>query len=312
VAKAQQITERVGTLDPQAWLAEVLRVRFEEVVRYRDAALDPERIDGVHDMRVAIRRLRSVIRDFGEITDKFPLKNLRKRLKRLADSLGSVRDADVFITTLEKLSARDVDDEVRKGIESIMTDRREAREAALKDLEQEISPEKILDLESRFDAALGESLKQRGLYQVGRIEDAAERIISKCRKEFLDQGEAIYYPHSIQRLHRMRISGKHLRYAVELFLDVLGEGAEELADETKKMQGHLGDVHDCDVWTNQLRERALNGKTKKDKAVVDERKAAVWLMSEFQRRRTKEYRKALKLWTKWDEDSFWHNQSLAP
>jgi CHAD domain-containing protein len=310
VAKAQQITERVGTLDPQAWLAEVLRVRFEEVIKCRDAALDPARIDGVHDMRVAIRRLRSVIRDFGEITDKFPLKNLRKRLKRLADSLGVVRDADVCITTLEKLSTEATDEAMRAGIESITSEYRVARAAGLEELKQELSPARIADLESRFDGALGESLKQRGLYQVGRIEEAAEKIISKCRKEFLDQGDAIYYPHSIQRLHRMRIAGKHLRYAVELFADVLGEGAETIADETKKMQGYLGDVHDCDVWTTQLRQRALNGNTKKE-APVNERKAAVWLMSEFQRRRTKAYRKALALWTKWDEDSFWHSEAQA-
>jgi CHAD domain-containing protein len=310
VAKAQEVTERVGTLDPQAWLAEVLRVRFEEVIKCRDAALDPSRIDGVHDMRVAIRRLRSVIRDFGEITDKFPLKNLRKRLKRLADSLGPVRDADVFLATLEKLSAQARDEEVRAGIESIMSDYRERRSAALEELRKEMSADRMADLESRFDAALSESLKQRGLYQVGRVEDAAESIISKCRKEFLAQGDAIYYPHSIQRLHRMRIAGKHLRYAVELFADVIGDGAENLADETKKMQGHLGDVHDCDVWSTELRERALAGKSKETNGVA-ERKAAVWLMSEFQRRRTKEYRKALALWTKWDDDSFWQTQVPA-
>ena len=302
MAKAQQITERVGTLDPQAWLAEVLRVRFEEVIKCRDAALDPARIDGVHDMRVAIRRLRSVIRDFGEITDKFPLKNLRKRLKRLADSLGVVRDADVCITTLEKLSAEAEDEAIRTGIESIAFEYRVTRAAGLEELKVDLAPERIADLESRFDAALCESINQRGLYQVARIEDAAERIISKCRKEFLDQSEAIYYPHSIQRLHRMRIAGKHLRYAVELFLEVLGPDAEVLAEETKKMQGYLGDVHDCDVWTTQLRDRALNGKGKNEPP-ANERKAAIWLMSEFQRRRTKAYRKALALWTKREADT---------
>jgi len=306
VAKAQQITERVGTLDPQAWLAEVLRVRFEEVIKYRDAALDPAQIDGVHDMRVSIRRLRSVIRDFAEITNKFPLKNLRKRLKRLADSLGAVRDPDVFLSTLEKLSAHARDDEIRTGIAIIVLEYREKRASALQELEKEMSPERIADLESRFDAVLAESLKQRGLYQVGRVEDAAERIISKCRKEFLEQGEAIYYPHSMQRLHRMRIAGKHLRYAVELFADVLGPESEALAEETKKMQGYLGDVHDCDVWTTQLRERSV-GK-KQNGQGNGERKAAIWLMSEFQRGRTKAYRKALALWTKWEYEAFWQNQ----
>src|SRR5260221_12844688 len=97
MAKAKQITFSKPPDDPQARLAGVLRIRFDEVLKYREAALDPALTAGVHDMRVAIRRIRSVIRDFREIADKFPLKDLRKTLKKLGDWLGAVRDADVLI-----------------------------------------------------------------------------------------------------------------------------------------------------------------------------------------------------------------------
>jgi CHAD domain-containing protein len=41
-----------------------LRVRFDEVVNLRGAALDFRSIEGVHNMRVATRRLRSALRDY--------------------------------------------------------------------------------------------------------------------------------------------------------------------------------------------------------------------------------------------------------
>jgi CHAD domain-containing protein len=93
------------------------------------------------------------IRDFGEITDKFPLRNLRKRLKRLADSLGVVLDADVCIGTLEKLSEQSRDESIRAGIESIASEYRETRAAGHEELKKELASERIADLESRFDAA---------------------------------------------------------------------------------------------------------------------------------------------------------------
>src|SRR5688572_5678514 len=103
MAKAAPISESIDPNDLQAWLAEVLRVRFNEVLKFCEAALAPANPEGVHDMRVAIRRLRSVLRDFAGIPGKRPLANLTRSLKKLADALGRVRDLDVLIEDLETL-----------------------------------------------------------------------------------------------------------------------------------------------------------------------------------------------------------------
>ena len=64
MAKAREITGLDCEANAIECAAKILRARFEEVLEFRSAALDSEGIEGVHDMRVATRRLRSALRDF--------------------------------------------------------------------------------------------------------------------------------------------------------------------------------------------------------------------------------------------------------
>ena len=104
MTKARKYAPEDGSIDPQLWLAQVLRVRFDKIVELYSAPLEPPRAEGVHDMRVAIRRLRSAVRDFAYLTDKFRLKKIRRKLKSLASLLGAVRDLDVAINAFTKAS----------------------------------------------------------------------------------------------------------------------------------------------------------------------------------------------------------------
>jgi CHAD domain-containing protein len=85
--------------------ARVLRVRAAEVFEHADGVLDVERIERLHDMRVATRRLRAALEVFEAA---FPGKRFRKalkRVKRLADALGERRDRDVEIEFLSGFAA---------------------------------------------------------------------------------------------------------------------------------------------------------------------------------------------------------------
>ncbi len=52
---------------------------------------------------------------------------------------------------------------------------------------------------------------------------------------------------TIPQLHALRIEFKKLRYALEYFIEVLGSEARQVIDLIKKLQDHLGDLHDADV-----------------------------------------------------------------
>lgn len=79
----------------------VIWTRFEEMMSYRDAALGPDP-EGIHDMRVASRRLRAAIELFRDVFPQRRLRPLLRQVKDLADALGEVRDLDVMIQRLDK------------------------------------------------------------------------------------------------------------------------------------------------------------------------------------------------------------------
>jgi CHAD domain-containing protein len=99
----------------------VVKVRAKEVFRQADGVLDLERVERVHDMRVATRRLRAALEVF---EDCFPHKRHHKALKRvkaLADALGERRDLDVEIELLESLAV-EVADEDRGAFGELIED----------------------------------------------------------------------------------------------------------------------------------------------------------------------------------------------
>jgi CHAD domain-containing protein len=79
----------------------VIWIRFEEMMSFRDAALGPDP-EGIHDMRVASRRLRAAVELFRDVFPPRRLRPLLRQVKDLADALGEVRDLDVMIQRLEK------------------------------------------------------------------------------------------------------------------------------------------------------------------------------------------------------------------
>jgi CHAD domain-containing protein len=86
--------------------ASAVEVRAEEVFSFRDRALDTGDIEGVHDMRVATRRLRAVMEIFAVCFPKQQHRRALKEIKELADVLGERRDPDVMIDGLEKIAKK--------------------------------------------------------------------------------------------------------------------------------------------------------------------------------------------------------------
>jgi inorganic triphosphatase YgiF len=73
------------------------------------AGSDPE---ATHDMRVAIRRLRNALDTFGPPHHGARARRFAKAARRLGKRLGAVRDADVQLAALRRISASAADDEI--------------------------------------------------------------------------------------------------------------------------------------------------------------------------------------------------------
>src|ERR1044071_3631071 len=103
MAKAKEIVGLDCRASASSCVLLVLRTRLDEMSEFRAAALDWSDPEGVHDMRVASRRLRSALRDFKPYLRMKKMRRAADYLKAVADALGAVRDHDVAIIALEEL-----------------------------------------------------------------------------------------------------------------------------------------------------------------------------------------------------------------
>jgi CHAD domain-containing protein len=298
------MTEQIVSSDSSAnallFAAEVLRARFEEVYAQREAALQTEDIEGVHQMRVAIRRLRSALRDFSPYLKKRFLKDAKKELKRLSDALGAARDLDVEIAALEKLSAKAEQENIKTALGKMIENRRTRREAKQAALTEALEISTLEKGRESFLATLDETLEAGGKAENLTPRQIGREVISNCLDEFCNLSDSLYEPFKCEKLHELRIAAKRLRYAVELFNACFGVSIEPFAEEVSEMQTHLGELHDRDLWIEKL-SRRLHKKNGKN------RRARLWLLSRFTKNRTKHYRAALELWDEWQRKDFIKN-----
>lgn len=296
----------------------VLLARLNEVCQFRAAALDWSDPEGVHDMRVAARRLRSALKDFKPyLRQGRKLASSASELKRIADALGEVRDQDVAIIALEKLQ-NEAPAEATAGIIALTTERRAEREAVRTALAAAISEAKLLVFQEEFASATMRATTPRS-HQGKKKKAAAELSFSELGREIIrdrieelrELSACLYQPFKIVPLHRMRIAAKRLRYAMELFAICQSHELVECAKEVGELQTALGELHDCDVWLEgfgrmlvNFQRREEQGASQLTHAVGQQRSAAVWLMRHFARARMKHYSEALALWHEWETGGF--------
>ncbi len=293
MAKAKPIDNLDCDANAAVTAAEVLRVRFDEILSFHAAAVEPDGVDGVHDMRVASRRFRSALRDFAPLFDKKAFKPLKKQVKKVADALGDVRDQDVATEALESLRERAPNEAIAGGIDLLIEARRARRSDAHGELVKQVTLNRLSSIRSELDDALGSISRGNGTARTFRL--FGTEAIDGAVEKFLSRADSIYDPFNDTLLHKLRLSAKRLRYALELFNDCCGGELKPFAKHLSKMQSALGEVHDSAEWISYL------GETIRENSTID-RQTAAWLISEFVSLRTTEYLKALELWNDWLAD----------
>ena len=228
-----------------------LRTQYEEIVRHDPGVrlgLDPE---DVHDMRVAIRRLRAMLRAARELLAPAWSEPLRAELRWLAGELGPLRDADVFIDYLRS-EAAGMDERDQAGaaelVELVKADRLEAHARAIE------------ALRSRRYLALLEELERT--MRAPRVRSATVPLDGLARKEFKKLRKAARRTDASSPdddVHALRIRGKRARYAAELAATASGAAARAFVQESKRFQDVVGEHQDAVVAEEHLRQLQQRG-----------------------------------------------------
>ena len=294
MAKAKRIKSLNCKSVASAGIKLVLLTRFHELSSFQEAALNWTDPEGVHSMRVASRRLRSALRDFVPYLRKRPLAPVLKQLRSIADSLGEVRDQDVAIAALEGMQSHAPAD-LNAGLTPFIEARKQVREQARDELKAILETSELKELESEFMAGV-DGATRASSPEITFLK-MSQGIILERLKEFEALSNGLLNPFEIETLHDMRIAAKRLRYALELFQQCWGRSISGYAKRIARIQGALGELHDCDVWIESLGKHIINARKHKQHAQVA---ALMWLLSHLVKLRTKHLRQAFARWREWE------------
>lgn len=308
MAKAKQISGIDCAADAAAAIQRVASVRVGEMCALRERALEENELEGVHDMRVASRRLRSALRDFMPHLRKSRLTKSLKEIKGIADALGEVRDQDVAITALERLAGK-APTEVVPGIHQLIEIRRAKRLAGHEKLIPFLDDACLTQLRSNFipalEAATGPARKKSAATARSAVtltyREVARAAILERLKELEKLSGSLYHPLKVKPLHKMRIAAKRLRYALELFEKCWGRQLALFSRTTAELQSSLGDLHDCDVWIVEFGDDLSARNSESGSTVNSDRGvASIWLLDHFVKLRSKHLRRAIARWRHWE------------
>lgn len=215
-------------------------------------------IEHIHRMRVASRRLRAALPLFSSCFPEKEFRTWMREIKKITRTLGEARDTDVQIAFLKKyLKTQAVTEPVRPGdpLSGLLYGLQKRRGL----LQQQVSS--VLDkLEETqvltgmraacpVPAAAGRGRK-RERYS-GMLPVAADRI--GRRLAGLDRFRAfVHNPDAVFEHHALRIAAKKLRYTLETYAPLYRRGFKKPLARVKRIQDLLGDIHDCDVWIEQM------------------------------------------------------------
>lgn len=213
----------------------------------------------VHDMRVALRRLRSALTTYRPLLDRDVTEPLRAELRWLADQLGAPRDAEVTRARLTEATdtpgAEALRGTVLTRLDAELRERTDtAHEAAVTAMRSD-RHRALLDALSRLAAA--PPLTDRAAAPAG---DVLPRRVRREWKRVRRRVSAIDGVHDPREraalLHEVRKAAKRLRYAVEPLEGLYGRDARRLVRGARRVQSALGEHHDAVVAQAYLLEAA--------------------------------------------------------
>lgn len=292
----------ISDLKPEAPLAEaarhVLFVRLQVVTDYLPrAALEADRdIEFVHQLRVGTRRADAALRIFELCLPSKVHRKARRRLKQLRRAAGAARDWDVFLTDLLAREGA-ADAKHRGGIDFLIgyaIGQRDAAHAELEEVYREQGPTYEAFMARTIDAVRPPQDDSVPAILV----DLARPLLFERLKD-LEQA-ALGDLSDYAQLHQVRIAGKRLRYAMEVFADCFDTSFRAaLYPRVEHLQEILGRANDSHVALERL--TALRERVQKTCASAWPRlKPGIeQLLRSHQRRLPQERRRFLKWWQEW-------------
>lgn len=196
-------------------------------------------VDDVHDLRVALRRCRTMADALAEVNPSPGWRKLKKATGSMFHSLGELRDVQVMSALVKEFGP--TRDPVRRHMLRLLAaQEKEARKAAAEAL-------------GLFDRKEWKKLARK-LEPQARFFPLESVVFQRLALARLNQAAELYrqarQKRSSTSWHKLRIAIKRFRYVVDNFLP---RRYEVWSDDLKRIQDLLGEIHDLDVLRTAIR-----------------------------------------------------------
>jgi triphosphatase len=227
----------------------VMRANLAHLRANDRGVLEGHDLEYLHQMRVALRRMRSTMSVFAPVLPEAMVFQLGAELKWLAGRLGPARDWDVFLT--ETLPPIEAEFGPHPGLERFAARCRSLRGGAGAQARRAVRSARYGRLVSRLETWLaGEEWLTRADSParpalMGPVADFAAGVLEERYGRVMTKGRSLGRLDS-RELHRLRIAIKKFRYASDFFAALYDENSARAAlKRLSRLQDILGTMNDA-------------------------------------------------------------------
>lgn len=236
-----------------------LAAQLEELLR-QDLAVRRAEPDAIHSMRVACRRMRAALQEFGRLFRGPRTRHVVSELRWLGQELGGARDEevlrDLLLDQVDEVPVESLLGPVRARVTGHFAPRLADAERRVRDV---LDSARYLELLDEFEAfTASPPLAALAQERAARV---LPRLVfrSRCRVKRRMRA-ARHAPVGGERdraLHDARKAAKRARYAAEVASLAIGRRPRKSAKALKKLQSTLGEHHDAVIAADALRFLAI-------------------------------------------------------
>ena len=250
------------TLEPGLPASEAVRAIHQRLLdaleRNVDGVVADSDAEFLHDMRVAVRRARTLLAQVPGVLPERTCKRFRREFRWLGDVTGPARDGDVQLEEMIRVDA-ELGEADRASMAPLLVHLAEFRVDARARLLSALGSKRFHRLCRDWRKLLAAPLSPRT-----RLPNAARPVlalaserIARLNRRVLSAGAAITPASEPERLHELRKDGKKLRYLLEFFRSLyLEPGMSRALKTLKNLQDNLGEYQDLQVQRQLLQDFA--------------------------------------------------------
>lgn len=211
----------------------------------------------LHDMRVAVRRMRSALTQIKGVLAEEDVNRFKSRLAWVGQATGPTRDMDVFLLEFERYREC-LPERFRRDLNPLHD--------FLENHQEKEHAELVKKINSPYFRVLIKELREFSENRAGQedgpkaatpISELANKRIYKMYCRVMNDGKAISDDSPAEHLHELRKECKKLRYLMEFFRSLYPEKRiDKLIKSLKKLLDNLGSFQDLEVQADKLRDYA--------------------------------------------------------